>query len=60
MTIAMLSGVSADDLVNVQNTRGGVQKWVPGMVIRWLWPLTLSVPSVAKGKIQKKFPNFVL
>ena len=60
MTRAMLSGVSANDLVNVQNTREGVQKWVPGMMIRWLWPLTLSVPSVAKGKIQQKFPNFVL
>jgi len=60
MTRAVLSGVSVDDLVNVQNSWGGVRKWVPGMVIRWLWPLTLSVPSVAKGKIQQKFPNFVL
>ena len=32
--------LSSRDSVNVRNTRGGVEKWVPGTVIRRLGPLT--------------------
>ena len=35
--------LSSRDSVNVQNTRGGVEKWVPGTVIRRLGPLTYLV-----------------
>ena len=35
--------LSSHDSVNVRNTRGGVEKWVPGTVIRRLGPLTYLV-----------------
>ena len=35
--------LSSRDSVNVRNTRGGVEKWVPGTVIRRLGPLTYLV-----------------
>jgi len=35
--------LSPRDSVNVRNTRGGVEKWVPGTVIRRLGPLTYLV-----------------
>ena len=35
--------LSPRDSVNVQNTRGGVEKWVPGIVMRRLGPLTYLV-----------------
>ena len=35
-----LRELSLHDSVNVQNTHGGMEKWVPGTVIRWLGPLT--------------------
>ena len=35
-----LRELSSRDSVNVRNTRGGVEKWVPGTVIRRLGPLT--------------------
>ena len=35
--------LSSCDSVNVRNTRGGVEKWVPGTVIRRLGPLTYLV-----------------
>ena len=34
---------SSCDSVNVRNTRGGVEKWVPGTVIGRLGPLTYLV-----------------
>ena len=38
-----LRELSPSDSVNVRNTRGGVEKWVPGTVIRRLGPLTYLV-----------------
>ena len=35
--------LSSRDSVNVRNTRGGVEKWVPGKVIRRLGPLSYLV-----------------
>ena len=35
--------LSSRDSVNVRNTQGGVEKWVPGTVIRRLGPLTYLV-----------------
>ena len=35
--------LSSRDSVNERNTRGGVEKWVPGTVIRRLGPLTYLV-----------------
>lgn len=35
--------LSPRDSVNVRNTRGGMEKWVPGTVIRRLGPLTYLV-----------------
>ena len=38
-----LRELSPRDSVNVRNTRGGMEKWVPGTVIRRLGPLTYLV-----------------
>ena len=38
-----LRELSPRDSVNVQNTRGGMKKWVPGTVLRRLGPLTYLV-----------------
>ena len=38
-----LHELSSRDSANVRNTRGGVEKWVPGTVIRRLGSLTYLV-----------------
>ena len=41
--VVKMQELSPRDSVNVRNTRGGVEKWVPGTVIRRLGPLTYLV-----------------
>ena len=40
-----LRELSSRDSVNVRNTRRGVERWVPGTVIRRLQPLTYLVKA---------------